>query len=76
MTSGSSSVRQTLPGENGGSFRSGRWMRVSCIQSPSPTRSLVRTNDVVGDLEILDEDIEHARRHVRFDLQQRDGAVP
>ncbi len=33
-------------------------------------------NDVVSDLEILCEDIEHARRHVRFHLQEGDGAVP
>ena len=62
-------------GENGGSFSSGRWMRVSCIQSPNPTRSLRPHDDVVGDLEVLDQDVEHARRHVRFDLQQRDRAV-
>ena len=32
-------------------------------------------NDVVGDLEVLGEDVEDARRHVGVDLQQRDRAV-
>jgi hypothetical protein len=31
---------------------------------------------VVGDLEVLDEDVENARRDVGFDVQQRDGAPP
>ena len=32
-------------------------------------------DDLFGDLEILGEDVEHARRHRGVDLQQRDGAV-
>src|ERR1044071_5481679 len=30
---------------------------------------------VVGDLEVLDQDVEHARRYVGLDVQQRDGSA-
>src|SRR6187397_1539918 len=33
-------------------------------------------DDVFGDLEVLRKNVEHARRHRRIDLQQRNGAVP
>ena len=51
-------------------------MRVSCAQSPNPRRSVVRMHHIVGDLEVLDEDVEDARRHVGLDVQQRDRAAP
>jgi hypothetical protein len=43
------------------------------VAEPEPI--LCRDDDVFGHLEVLDQDVQHADRHVRFHLQQRDGAM-
>ena len=72
---GISSAAQSVRGANGGSFSCGSGSWCSAIQSAKSEAVGAAHHDVVVDLEVLDEDVEHAPRHVGFDLQQRRRAV-
>ena len=52
-------------------------MQARQLRPVAEAQAILRAqDDLVADLEVLGQDVEDARRHTGFDVQQRDGAAP